>query len=466
MAASPTSIVVTYNSENVCSSVEGLYEVTPNGPGEEKQYNVDSNAIFVNIFGSQELYIKYNGKYYGANIIAETSNTVELSSITPWEPPYIDEVNFGSGYIALHDKRIPGIDTTPTSGSDNLVTSGGVYSAMPAAQVNSDWNASSGVAQILNKPTIPSPKIYVGTCTTAAATAAKTATVETFPLDANNKPLVGTVVGIKFSNTNSAESATLNVNSTGAASIWYDAAAYTGSGAYAGAASRYLYFVWDGTYWAFLSWGYDKDADTNTVGYNLRINGLALPFKSKTYRYRLKFASPDNKQLVPANTATSTDATTARTVNQDKINPFGVIWYYSYTSAISAGSTTTVARLWYQYGGIVLGYSINNTGAALTMTAKDPIYLKCAPQTDGSAIMDSTTPIVHALPSTADGKIYILLGYAESETAMTLIANHPVYYYADGQIRLWTNPSATSADEALSSSEIQAIWDSAMNSNS
>jgi hypothetical protein len=26
---------------------------------------------------------------------------------------------------------------------------------IPAAQVNSDWNATSGVAQILNKPTIP-----------------------------------------------------------------------------------------------------------------------------------------------------------------------------------------------------------------------------------------------------------------------------------------------------------------------
>lgn len=29
--------------------------------------------------------------------------------------------------------------------------------AIPAAQVNSDWNATSGVAQILNKPTIPLP---------------------------------------------------------------------------------------------------------------------------------------------------------------------------------------------------------------------------------------------------------------------------------------------------------------------
>ena len=30
---------------------------------------------------------------------------------------------------------------------------------IPAAQVNSDWNASSGVAQILNKPTIPAAQV-------------------------------------------------------------------------------------------------------------------------------------------------------------------------------------------------------------------------------------------------------------------------------------------------------------------
>jgi hypothetical protein len=30
---------------------------------------------------------------------------------------------------------------------------------IPAAQVNADWNATTGVAQILNKPTIPSAQI-------------------------------------------------------------------------------------------------------------------------------------------------------------------------------------------------------------------------------------------------------------------------------------------------------------------
>lgn len=39
-----------------------------------------------------------------------------------------------------------------TSGSYNDLTG---KPTIPAAQVNSDWNATSGVAQVLNKPTIP-----------------------------------------------------------------------------------------------------------------------------------------------------------------------------------------------------------------------------------------------------------------------------------------------------------------------
>lgn len=42
--------------------------------------------------------------------------------------------------------------TVATSGSYNDLTD---KPTIPAAQVNSDWNATSGVAQILNKPTIP-----------------------------------------------------------------------------------------------------------------------------------------------------------------------------------------------------------------------------------------------------------------------------------------------------------------------
>lgn len=49
------------------------------------------------------------------------------------------------------------LSTVATTGSYNDLTD---KPTIPAAQVNSDWNASSGVAQILNKPTIPEFDYY------------------------------------------------------------------------------------------------------------------------------------------------------------------------------------------------------------------------------------------------------------------------------------------------------------------
>jgi hypothetical protein len=77
------------------------------------------------------------------------------------------------------------------------------------------------------------------------------------------------------------------------------------------------------------------------------------------------------------------------------------------------------------------------------LTLWKPVYIKCAPQSDGSAIIDSTTPYVQDLPSTEDGKIYIFLGVAYTTANIELSQNHPVYYYKNGQIRLWTNAAAT-----------------------
>lgn len=36
--------------------------------------------------------------------------------------------------VNIKDYRIPGVDNTPTSGSSNVITSGGVYSAIPSIQ--------------------------------------------------------------------------------------------------------------------------------------------------------------------------------------------------------------------------------------------------------------------------------------------------------------------------------------------
>lgn len=236
----------------------------------------------------------------------------------------------------------------------------------------------------------------------------------------------------------SASGWTLEINSLGALPVYQTQAAatrvttvfnvnYTGLFVYN--SSRVEGGCWD--------YFYGYNSDTNTIGYQIRTQAVSMQMDSVTYRYRLLFQKPDGKKFIPANNSTSTSATASKTVCQSKIDPFGIIVYYGTTASVSAGSKPNSSYLWQQYNGISLGYSFNRTGAALTMTASQPVYLKCTPQSDGTAIMDPDTPIVQALPSTEDGKIYIFLGIAESATAFMLMLNHPVYYYKDGQVRPW-----------------------------
>lgn len=185
------------------------------------------------------------------------------------------------------------------------------------------------------------------------------------------------------------------------------------------------------------------DANTNTIGYQLRTNSSTMPTADKFYRYRLLFTSADGSHWVPANTSTSTNATAARTVNQRPIDPFGEIVYYGTTTAIEANANVTAAQLWQQYT-LTLGYSFNRTGAALVLPYPSPIYIKATPQSDGSAIIDDTTPYVFALPTAADGKIYIYLGRTYAATTIELIMRHPVYYIdANGRKRIWTGEAIT-----------------------
>lgn len=73
--------------------------------------------------------------------------TVSFANLS-WQPS--DNANLAT---ALNAKaNVADLATVATSGSYNDLTN---KPTIPSAQVNSDWNANSGVAQILNKPTIP-----------------------------------------------------------------------------------------------------------------------------------------------------------------------------------------------------------------------------------------------------------------------------------------------------------------------
>ena len=244
---------------------------------------------------------------------------------------------------------------------------------------------------------------------------------------------------------------TLNINGLGAKPVYYTTAAASYATTQFGVNYTML-FVYNTTRVSSGCWDifYGYDSNTNTIGYQLRTNSSMLPAKFKTYRYRLLFTSPDGTHFVAANASTSTDANTAKTPTTEKIDPFGAIVYYGTTTAVNANANFGASYLWTQYT-LNLGYSFNTDGAALTLTYPAPVYVKATPQTDGSAIIDATTPYVQALPSTEDGKIYIFLGLAYGATNIELRTEHPVYYYKDGAIRQWTN----AAKPSYTASEIQ-----------
>ncbi len=102
----------------------------------------------------------YNGKNYLDLINKPKINGVELTGNKSTsdlqidyddliDKPTLATVATTGDYDDLTDK--PSLATVATSGSYTDLTD---KPTIPAAQVNSDWNASSGVAQILNKPTL------------------------------------------------------------------------------------------------------------------------------------------------------------------------------------------------------------------------------------------------------------------------------------------------------------------------
>lgn len=101
---------------------------------------------------------------------------------------------------------------------------------------------------------------HYNTCSTSASTAAKTVSKSNFQLSA------GAEIIVQFIYTNTASYPTLNVNSTGAKSIYYNG---TNIPASALAANRVYKFVYDGSYWQLVgTLGYSKTSElTNDAGF-------------------------------------------------------------------------------------------------------------------------------------------------------------------------------------------------------
>lgn len=352
--------------------------------------------------------------------------------------PSLATVATSGSYNDLSNK--PTIPTVPTNVSAFTNDAGYLTTHQDISGKQDVLTPGDGIA-IDNTDTIRTTGIPYGECDSTSTATAFTATVPGI-----YKLEDGVCCIVKNGVITSASGFTLNINGLGAKPSYNNMT--TGNDVTPTAPTRdttifninyTMLFVYSETIVSGGGWicyrGYD--ANTNTIGYQVRSNSMSLPASQKFYRYRLLFTSANGTHYVPANTSSSTSATASKAVNQTPIDPFGHIVYYGSTSAVEANARPSVANLWIIYT-LMLGYSFNRTGDALVLNTYTPVYVKCAPQSDGSAIIDADTPYVQALPTTADGKIYIFLGVAYNTTSIELLNNHPVYYHDGTGIRLWT----------------------------
>lgn len=136
------------------------------------------------------------------------------------------------------------------------------------------------MANIINSLTFGSGTYVItlpyATCSTAAGTAAKVATItpgSNFSLE------TGARVSVKFDAANSASSPTLNVNQSGAKTIRFRGASLTSSLFY-WAAGSVVDFVYDGTYWNMT--GSPHNYDSNTT-YSLSSFGITASSTELNY---------------------------------------------------------------------------------------------------------------------------------------------------------------------------------------
>lgn len=285
-------------------------------------------------------------------------------------------------------------------------------------------------------------KIFYGEVDSTSTSTAFTATISGI-----TSYFDGLTILLKNGVVTSAENFTININGLGGKGSYSNMA--TGNSTTPTAPTRdttifninyTMMFIYSSTLVSGGCWiGYrGYNSDTNTIAYNVRRGQADYVTNTALYRYQICFTMSNGK-LLPANTSSNTTGT-SKTLTTTAFDPFQPIFYYGTTTTVSSGSSPSSSYMWYSNVSVDLRYAFN-TGK--TLTSKAPVYIRLAPQSDGTTKLDGNNCIVQALPSTEDNKLYLYLGRSYSDYQISLDIVHPIYYYKDGAIRLWTNSSAS-----------------------
>ena len=230
-------------------------------------------------------------------------------------------------------------DIEPTTNSGNLVNSGNIKKAIDVA-----------------------PRFYLGTCSTAGNVSIKQVNITNFPTQLVNgveTPIVGSVIAVKFSNTNTSSEPTIKVNNTNAYSVWYNTSEYTGNSTFIfGNSNRYIFYVFDGTYWVWINQGTVFTQTPQLLGFGYAACSTAAATAAKT-------ASLTNYKLVNGGLVVvyfQYDVPTQSTLN---INSTGAKEIHFQGSRIAAGVIKAGDKCLFVYNGNYMLIAIDRWGKEL-----------------------------------------------------------------------------------------------------
>ena len=241
-----------------------------------------------------------------------------------------------------------------------------------------------------------------GTCSTAAATAQKDVTCSDF-----TTLITGVTIHVKFTNSNSASSPKLKVNTTDAKNIYrYGTTVPATSAGWSWYAGAVVSFTYDGSAWIM------NDMIGNDNTYDREVFNAAV--KAET--------------AITAGYLTC--GTAAGYKNVAKGTSFDISYPVMYQgTAIAAGNTRSDF-----YHTLPFNCTATNGGTSPGFTAYKAVYLKGI--LEGSTFtIDSTTLFTQTVPSNEDGYAYYFLGLAYSETNIKLMYEHKIFKYYNGAFR-------------------------------
>ena len=284
---------------------------------------------------------------------------------------------------------------------------------LEAGNKSTDWTfAPEDTDTAINKVQINlnTARSWYAECPTAAATAAKVATIK--PVTTDFTLTTGTTVAVKFTSTNTVANPTLNVNETGAIAIKrYGDTAPSTSAKTSWQANSINTLTYDGAYWRLNNWL--NDDTTYNLGRNLHATAIKV------------------LEAVPSGWLMAGTASGYKKIAAGL--QFSLSYPLLYASAAYTANTTYTNT--YETWNSV---TYTTTAAVQSGAANKTIYLKGTVSANTFTI-DSANVFTTVEPTSADGCFYIPLGIISSATSSTTVGNfspsNSLYAFIDGRFR-------------------------------